>query len=162
LRVTTNDPVAAVLAQATLAGAHRRTATPERASAAAIEYVGEGRAAAAAFALATARPHGVAMVAGGLAEDAMLVLDGVLGDAEWSVGATASASQAAGPLLDGDGSLIGPELFQAAAEISARGHARTAVLAANRLIWGAIGLLLAGSLITWAGGTEVAAFLTGR
>lgn len=162
LRVTTNDPVAAMFAQATLAGAHQRTATPERASTAAIEYVGEGRAAAAAFALATAKAHGVAMVAGGLAEDAMLVLDGVLGDAEWSVGATASASQAAGPLLDGDGSLIGPELFQAAAEIGPRGHARTGVLAANRLIWGAIGLLVVGSLITWAGGTQVAAFLTGR
>ena len=43
LRVTTNDPVAALLAQATLAAAHRRTATPERASAAAVEYLGEGR-----------------------------------------------------------------------------------------------------------------------
>jgi hypothetical protein len=162
LHVTTNDPVAALLAQATLAGAHRRTATPERASSAAVEYVGEGRPAAAAFALATAQPHGVAVVAGGLSEDALLVLDGVLGDAEWSVGATASASQAAGPLLNGDGSLIGPELFQAAGEIDAGGHARTAVLAANRLIWGAVGLLLGGSLITWVGGPQVAAFLTGR
>jgi hypothetical protein len=36
------------------------------------------------------------------------------------------------------------------------------VLAANRLIWGAIGLLLGGSLITWVGGPQVAAFLTGR
>ena len=90
------------------------------------------------------------------------MLDGVLGDAEWSVGATASPSQAAGPLLNGDGSLIGPELFQAVGEIGARGHARTAVLAANRLIWGAIGLLVVGSLIAWAGGPQVAAFLTGR
>jgi hypothetical protein len=162
LRVTTNDPVAGLLAQATLAGAHRRTATPERASAAAVEYVGEGRPASAAFALATARTHGVAAVAGGLAEDALLVLDGVLGDAEWSLAATATASQAAGPLFDGDGSLIGPELFQASAELGAAGHARTAVLAANRLIWGAVGLLLAGSLITWAGGAGVVTFLTGR
>jgi hypothetical protein len=162
LRVTTNDPVAALLAQATLAQAHERTATPERASSAAVEYVGEGRPAAAAFALATAQPHGVAVVAGGLAEEAILVLDGVLGDAEWSLAATASGSQAAGPLLSGDASLVGPAFFQAAGEIGARGHARTAVLAANRLIWGAIGLLLVGSLIAWAGGPEVAAFLTGR
>jgi hypothetical protein len=162
LRVTTNDPVAGLLAQATLAGAHRRTATPERASAAAVEYVGEGRPAAAAFALATARTHGVAAVAGGLAEEALLVLDGVLGDAEWSLAATATASQAAGPLFDGDGSLVGPELFQASAELGAAGHARTAVLAANRLIWGAVGLLVAGSLITWAGGAGVVTFLTGR
>jgi hypothetical protein len=161
LRVTTNDPVGGMLAQATLAGSHQRTATPERASSAAVEYVGEGRAAAAAFAIATAQPHGVAVVAGGLGEEGLLVLDGVLGDAEWSLAATASVSQAAGPLLDGDGTLIGPELFQAAGEIGGAGHARTAVVAANRLIWGAVGLLLVGSLITWAGGPGVAAFLTG-
>jgi hypothetical protein len=162
LRVTTNDPVAALLAQATLVGAHQRTATPERASATAVEYVGEGRSAAAAFALASARAHGVAVVAGGLGEDALLVLDGVMGDAEWSLAGTASSSQLAGPLLNGDGSLVGPALFQAAGEIGARGHARTVVLAANRLIWGAIGLLLVGSLLTWAGGPQIAAFLTGR
>ena len=92
----------------------------------------------------------------------MLVLDGVLGDAEWSLAASASPSQAAGPLLSGDASLVGPAFFQAAGDLGARGHARTSVLAANRLIWGAIGLLLVGSLITWAGGSEVAAFLTGR
>lgn len=162
LRVTTNDPVAALFARATLAGAHQRTATPERASAAAVEYVGEGRPAAAAFGLATAQPHGVAMVAGGLGEEAMLLLDGVLGDAEWSLAATASASQAGGPLLSGDGTLVGPELFQAAGDLGPAGHARTAVLAANQLIWAAVGILLAGSLITWAGGPHVAAFLTGR
>jgi hypothetical protein len=162
LRVTTNDPIAALLAQSTLAGAHRRTATPERASATAVEYVGEGRSTAAAFALASARPHGVAVVAGGLAEEALLVFDGVLGDAEWSLAGTASGSQAAGPLLSGDGSLVGPAFFQAEAEVNASGHARTVVLAANRLIWGAIGLLLVGSLLTWAGAPQVAAFLTGR
>jgi hypothetical protein len=162
LRVTTNDPIAALLAQGTLAGAHRRTATPERASATAVEYVGEGRSTSAAFALASSRPHGVAVVAGGLAEEALLVLDGVLGDAEWSLAGTASASQAAGPLLSGDGSLVGPAFFQAEGEIDAAGHARTVVLAANRLIWGAIGLLLVGSLLTWAGGLQVAAFLAGR
>jgi hypothetical protein len=162
LRVTTNDPVAAIFARATLAGAHQRTATPERASAAAVEYVGEGRPAAAAFALATAQPHGVAMVAGGLGEEAMLLLDGVLGDAEWSLAATAGASQAGGPLLNGDGTLVGPELFQAAGDLGPAGHARTAVLAANQLIWAAVGILLAGSLITWAGGPQVASFLTGR
>jgi hypothetical protein len=162
LRVTTNDPIAALLAQGTLAGAHRRTATPERASATAVEYVGEGRSTSAAIALASARPHGVAVVAGGLAEEALLVLDGVLGDAEWSLAGTASASQAAGPLLSGDASLVGPAFFQAEGEIDAGGHARTVVLAANRLIWGAIGLLLVGSLLAWAGGLQVAAFLTGR
>ncbi|MBA3689774.1 MAG: hypothetical protein H0W81_13270 [Chloroflexi bacterium] len=104
----------------------------------------------------------MAVVAGALGEDSLLVLDGLLGDAEWSLAATASSSQLGGPLLDGDGSLVGPSFFQAAGEIGAGGHARTVVLAANRLIWGAIALLLVGSLLTWAGGPQVAAFLTGR
>lgn len=162
LSVTTNDPVAALLVEATLAGAHRRTATPERASGSTVEYIGEGRALAAAAALAGARAHGLAVVVGGLAEEGLLLLDGVLGDAEWSVAGTASAGQAAGPLLNGDGSLIGPELLQAGGEVSATGSARAAVLAANRLIWTVIGVLLIGSLIAWAGGPQVAAFLAGR
>lgn len=162
LSVTTNDPVAALLAEATLAGAHERTATPERASASTVEYIGEGRALAAAAALAGATTHGVAVVAGGMAEEGLLLFDGVLGDAEWSVAATASASQAAGPLLNGDGSLIGPELLQAGGEVSATGGGRAVVLAANRLIWTVIGVLLLGSLLAWAGGPQVAEFLAGR
>ena len=162
LRVTTNDPVAALFADAALSSAHRRTATPERASTSTVEYVGEGRPLAAAVALARAQSHGVAVVAGGLGEEALLLLDGVLGDAEWTLAATGSATQAAGPLLDGEGSLIGPEFFQAPADLKGAAHARTAVLAANRLIWTAIAILLAGSLVTWAGGPQVATFLTGR
>jgi hypothetical protein len=162
LHVTTNDPVAALFAEATLAGAHQRTATPERASASTVEYIGEGRALAAAAALAGATRHGVAVVAGGMGEEGLLLLDGVLGDAEWSVAGTASASQAAGPLLNGDGSLIGPELLQAGGEVSATGSGRAAVLAANRLIWTVIGVLLIGSVIAWAGGPQVAEFLAGR
>lgn len=161
LQVTANDPVAVLLAEATVAGAHRRTATPERASASSVEYLGEGRAVAAGAALARARPHGVAVVAGGLAEEGLLMLDGLAG-AEWSMAGTAGFSQAAGPLLNGDGSLIGPELFQAAGEISAAGHARTAVLAANRLIWTVVAILLIGSVAAWAGGPQVAEFLVGR
>lgn len=162
LLVTTNDPVAAHLADATLVEAHRRTATPERASASEVEYLGEGRAVAAAVALARAQSHGVAMVAGGWAEEGLLVADGMLGDAEWSVAATPAASQAAGPLLSGDGALIGPELLQAAGAVAVGSHGRTMVLAANRLIWAVIIVLLAGSVVAWAGGPQVAGFLTGR
>lgn len=162
LRVTTNDPVAALMAEANLATAHRRTATPERASASAVEYLGEGRAVAAGIALAQAATHGVSVVAGGLGEEALLMLDGQLGDAEWSVAGTATPSEAAGPLLYGDGSLIGPEFFQAEAEIAAGGRARTAVLAANRLIWTVIAVLLFGSLAAWAGGPQVVEFLAGH
>lgn len=162
LRVTANDPVAALLAEATLAGAHRRTATPERASASEVEYLGEGRAVAAGVALARATTHGVAVVGGGLGEEGLLILNGLLGDAEWTVAGTAGPSQAAGPLLYGDGSLVGPELFQAAADMAHAGHARTAVRAANRMIWTVIAVLLAGSLAAWAGGPQVVEFLAGR
>ncbi len=162
LRVTANDPVAALMAEASLASAHRRTATPERVSASAVEYLGEGRAVAAGIALAQATTHGVGMVAGGLGEEGLLLLDGLLGDAEWSVAGTANPSEVSGPLLYGDGNLIGPELFQAEAEIAAGGHARTAVRAANRLIWTVIAVLLFGSLAAWAGGPQVVEFLAGR
>jgi hypothetical protein len=162
LLVTANDPVAVLLAQATLATAHRRTATPERSSASAVEYLGEGRALAAGSALARSAPHGAAVVVGGLAEDAMLMLEGHLAVASWSVAGTAGAAQAAGPLLLADGSLIGPELFQAAGDVSSDGQARTAVLAANRLIWGVIAVLVIGSILAWSGGPQVAEFLAGR
>ena len=162
LLVTTNDPVAALLAQGTLEDAHRRTATPERASASEVEYLGEGRPVAAAAALSQADSHGVAMVAGGSAEEALMVLDGLRGDADWSVAALASASQAAGPLLDWDGAMIGPELYQAAGGVAVGGHGRAMVLAANRLIWSAIVVLIVGSIVDWAGGPQLAGFLTGR
>lgn len=162
LRVTTNDPVAALFAEATLARAHRRTATPERASASEVEYMGEGRPLAAGAALSRAAPHGLAVVAGGLGEESLLMLDGLLARAEWSLAGTAGASQLAGPLLVGDGTLIGPELFQAAAEIAGSGHARTAVRAANRLISTVVVMLLIGSIAAWAGGPQIASFLAGR
>jgi hypothetical protein len=162
LRVTANDPVTVLLAEATLASAHRQTSTPERAASATAEYLGEGRALAAGMVLGDGRPHGVAMVAGGLGEEGILLLDGLLRPADWSVAATASTAQPAGPLLIADGTLIGPELLQAAGEIADGGYARTAVLAANRLIWTAIAVLLAGSMVGLAGGPQVAEFLAGR
>jgi len=162
LRVTANDPVTVLLADAALAAAHRRTATPERAAASTVEYLGEGRALAAGAALRDARPHGVVMVAGSLGEEGVLLLDGLISDAHWSVAGTASPSQPAGPLLVADGTLIGPELLQAAGEIEDGGYARTAVLAANRLIWTAIAILLVGSLVGLAGGPQMAEFLAGR
>ena len=162
LSVTSNDPLAAMLTEETLAGAHRSTSTFERASASAVEYLGEGRAVAAGAALARAAPHGVGVVAGGLGEEALLMLDGVLAGAEWSVAGTASASQVAGPWLSADGTFVGPELFQAEADIGVRGHARTAVLAANRLIWTALAVMILGALGAWAGGPHIAEFLAGR
>ena len=162
LRVTVNDPIAAFLAEATLADAHELTATPERAAGSQVEYLGEGRPLSAAHALAAPGGHGVAMVAGGLAEDSLLLLGGLAASARWSLGATASASEAASPLLDAEGALIGPELFQAAGNISSAGHARTAVWAANRMIVGVIVVLVLGSLAILAGSPDLAGFLVGR
>jgi hypothetical protein len=162
LRVTTNDPVAAMLAEATVAAAHDRTSTAERAGASSVEYLGEGRSTAAAAALSGAARHGVAVVAGGLAEESLMLLDGVLAAGDWSVAGSASAGEAAGPLLLAGGSLVGPELLQAMAEVSASGHARTAVEAANRLMRTIIALLILGSVAAWAGWPQVANFLAGR
>jgi hypothetical protein len=162
LRVTVNDPIAAFLAEATLADAHERTATLERAAGSQVEYLGEGRPLSAAHALADAGGHGVAMVAGGLAEDSLLLLGGLAASARWSLGATASASEAASPVLDAEGALIGPELFQAAGNISSAGHTRTAVWAANRMIVGVIAVLVLGSLAILAGSPDLAGFLVGR
>lgn len=162
LRATANDPVTVLLAEAVLAGAHRRTSTPERAAASTIEYLGEGRAVAAAAELSDARPHGVAMVAGGLGEEGILLMDGVLRSADWSVAATPSPAQPAGPLLLADGALIGPEMLQAPAQIAHEGGARMAVQAANRLIWTVVGVLLGGSLVGLLGWPGMAEFLAGR
>ncbi len=162
LRVTANDPVTVLLADAALAEAHRRTSTPERAATSTVEYLGEGRTLAAGVALSEAQPHGVGMLAGGVSEEGMLLMDGLLGAAAWSLAGTASTPQLASPLLLADGTLLGPELIQAAGEIAGAGHARTAVRAANRMLWTVIVVLLFGFLVGFAGGPQLAEFLVGR
>jgi hypothetical protein len=86
----------------------------------------------------------------------------VLRSADWSVAATPSPAQPAGPLLLADGALIGPEMLQAPGQIAHEGHARMAVQAANRLIWTVVGVLLGGSLVGLLGWPGMAEFLAGR
>jgi hypothetical protein len=162
LHVRSNDPLATFLAQRTLDDAHELTATLERSGSSTVEYIGEGRPMAAAAALADPGGHGVVLVAGGMAEESLLLLRGLTAAAAWSVGATASPAQLAGPLLENDGAVVGPELFQAIAEIAPKGHSRTAMTAANRLIIGAIVALLLGSAAMLAGAPDLAPFLAGR
>lgn len=162
LRVTTNDPIAALLAESVLAEAHQRTRTPERAVNSTVELIGEGRPVAAASAMADDGEHGVAVVAGSLAEEAMLVLGGLLASSAWGIGGTAAVSQAVGPVLEADGAMIGPELFQAPADLAGSHDARLAVLAANRLLWTAVAVILVGSLAVAAGAPDPASFLTSR
>jgi hypothetical protein len=162
LRVTANDIVAVHLAEGTLAEAHRLTETEERRRRARAEFTGEGRAVPAAASLAEGSAAAVAFTDGGLAEESLLLLDGVAGGAAWTSFGTASASQIASVLLLGEGTLVGPELFQAPSDLRGSGHARTGVLAANRLLLAAVAVIVIGSLIVVAGGVDLAAALAGR
>ncbi|HEX6475363.1 MAG TPA: DUF6754 domain-containing protein [Candidatus Limnocylindria bacterium] len=162
LRVTANDPVAIHLAEGALDAAHRATETEERQERSTTEYVGEGRAVAGTISLAEAGAPAAAFVGGGLAEEALLLLDGAQEGAAWTSFGTAAPSQAGSVLLEGDGSLIGPELYQAPSDLRAAGLERIAVLAANRIIVAALVTIALGSLLAVAGGVDLAPVLAGR
>ena len=162
LRVTANDPVAVHLAEAVLAEAHRSTHTPERAERSSARYLGEGRSAIAGVALADPVTPEAAFVAGGMAEESLLLLQGTLPGASWTSVGTAAPSQAASVLLMAEGALIGPELYQASSDLRATGHDRTGVLAANRLILTITAVLLIGSAAALAAGVDLAGTLAGR
>ena len=171
LEVTTNDPVAAHLADATLAAAHDRTGTPERLGGSRVTYLGEGRATAAARALAAhgdgdqlesaATDHAMSLVLGGVAEEGLLLMMGAAGGEAATTFGTAAASEATSVLLTGEGTLVGPELFVAGSDLRPGGE-RAGVLAANRLVWLAAGLLVVGSLLQLLGVVDIAGFLVGR
>jgi hypothetical protein len=162
LRVTANDVVAVHLAEVAMADAHRRTETEERQERSRAEYVGEGRAVSAASALADAGAPAAAFADGGLSEESLLLLEGAGEGAAWTSFGTAAAAQAGSVLLTGEGTLIGPELYQAPSDLLAAGHERTGVLAANRLIAAAAVVIVLGSLVAVAGGVDLAAALAGR
>ena len=117
---------------------------------------------AAAIALAEAGAPAAAFVDGGLAEEALLLLNGAQEGAAWTSFGTAAASQAGSVMLEGDGNLIGPELYQAPSDLRAAGHERTGVLAANRIIVAALVTIVLGSLLAVAGGVDLAGVLAGR
>jgi hypothetical protein len=151
LRVLTNDALAGVAAAAALDAAHERTATLERLGRSRIVMIGEGRPAAAGLVMtARARPA-AAVSAGSLREEAMLHLEGLRGGAGSLTAATAEAAQAPSAMLAGGGALVGPQLFQAAADLRADANERTMVMAANRLIGVAVLALVVGSALVLAG-----------
>ncbi len=160
LRVTTNDPVAAAMADSVLADAHRRTETLERRDRSTAAYVGEGRATAAAAALATVGSSAADFVAGDLGEEGLILLHGSSRDATWTSLGTAAASQVSSVLLRGEGTMIGPELFQATSDHGSRAE-RTGVLAANRLVVAALAVIVLGSVLAWVAGVDVTAALVG-
>jgi hypothetical protein len=162
LRVSTNDPVAAHLASATLDAAHARTETLERAERSGVEFLGEGRATAAAAALTGSDPSSASFVVGGMAEEAMLLTYGSVAGAAWSSTGTAVASEASSVELLGDGTMIGAELFHAPSDLHAGNHERTGVQAANRLIVASIVILVVGSLVAFVGGVDVTGAIAGH
>lgn len=160
LEVTVNDPLAAVAAAAGLEEAHRRTATLERSGRSRVTYVGEGRGTAAGMALARQESGTAAYVAGGLGEEAILIVRGT-GETGARTAATAEVSQIGSILISAEGALIGPELFGAAAELRAAGAERVVARAATRLLVIGIAILLAGTILALAAGLDVPAFLLG-
>lgn len=162
LRVTANDVVAVHLAEGTLADAHRQTETEERRLRSRAEFTGEGRAVPAAAALGELAAPAAAFADGGLGEESLVMLDGVATGAAWTSFGTATVSQVASVLLSGEGTLVGPELYQAPSDLRAAGHARVGVLAANRLLFAAVAVIVVGSLATLVGDVDLAAALAGR
>lgn len=160
LRVTANDPVAVQMADQVLADAHRRTETPERRERSVVEFVGEGRAAAAAAAVARGGAPAATFVTGSLAEEGLILLHGASRGAAWTSFGTAEASQATSVLLTGEGVMIGPELYQATSDLRGRAD-RTGVLAANRIIVAALAVIVLGSIAALVGGADVASVLAG-
>ena len=161
LRVLTNDPLAGVVASSVVEQAHVATATPERHERTRVVMVGESRPALAGLALtARARPA-AAFAVGSLREEALLHLDGLGGGAGSLVAGSAEAAQAPSLLLASPAALIGPELFQAPADLRSSVDERTMVIAANRLIGLVIFAIVVGSVLAVAGVFDLGDFLAG-
>jgi hypothetical protein len=75
--------------------------------------------------------------------------------------ASAEASQSSSLLVGGAHALIGPEAYQAAADLRANVDERTTVTAANRLILIALLVVLAGSILALAGVADPGDLLAG-
>jgi hypothetical protein len=161
LRVLTNDSLAGVVAAASLEAAHAATATIERAGRSRVVVVGEGRLIMGGLVLTTRARPAAAIAVGSLREEAQLHLDGLRGGAGALIAGTAEPSQAPAVLLAAPNGLVGPEAYQAAADLRAEVDERTAVVAANRLIWLAVGVIAAGIALTLAGWVDITPFLTG-
>lgn len=151
LRVLTNDALVGMVGTATLDAAHAATATRERLGRSRIILVGEGRLALAGLPMTTMARPAAAFALGSLREESLLHLDGLGGGAGSLAIASAEASQASSLLLGGSHALIGPEPYQAAADLRAGVDERTMVMAANRLIAIALLVIVLGSILALAG-----------
>lgn len=161
LRVLTNDALAGVVAEAALEAGHASTDTLERSGRSRVVLVGEGRPTTAGLVMTTRARPAAAFVSGSLREEATLHLEGLRSSAGAMVAGSAEPAQVSSILLAGGGSLIGPEPYQAAADLRADANERTMVMAANRLILAAVALLVIGSALALAGIVDPASLLTG-
>jgi hypothetical protein len=161
VRVATNDPLAAILANAALDAAYRRAAASERRSRSRVVFIGEGRGVAAGEAMARIERPAAAVGIGSLGEEATLLVNGLADGAGSTTFGSAEAAQSPALLLGGGGALIGPQLLQAAADLRADAAERTSVLAGDRLLLISIGVLVVGTLLLLGGLLDVRGFLTG-
>lgn len=148
LRVTANDPVLAYLAETSIVDAHATTGTVERRARSGVEFVGEGRLPAAGVSLGGDGRRVAGFALGGVGDEALLLYEGLAQGPTGARVGSAEVAEASSVLLDGTGTLIGADLFAAPAELRAAGHARTGVLATNRLIGGAVAVILVA--VAWA------------
>lgn len=161
LRVLTNDPIAGVVAAATVDAAHAATATRERLGRSRVVLVGEGRPTIAGLAMTTRARPAAAFALGSLREEALLHLEGLRAGAGSLAAASAEAAQAPSLLLGAGAVLIGPEPYQAGADLRSGAEERTMVMAANRLIALAIAVIVVGSILALVGVGDLVEFLAG-
>lgn len=161
LRVLTNDPIAGVVARATVEAGHASTETLERSGRSRIVVVGEGRPATAGLVMTTRARPAAAFAIGSMREEGTLHLEGLRAGAGTLAGGTAEGAQVSTVLLATGGGLIGPEPYQVPADLRADVNERTMVIAGNRLVLIAIGAIALGSALALAGIIDPAAVLLG-
>ncbi len=161
LRVLVNDPIAASLASATVDAAHASTATMERQGRTRIVIVGDGRPTMAGLAMTTRARPAAAFAFGSHREEALLHFDGLRSSAGSLTTASAEAAQAPTLRLGGGSALIGPELFQAGADLRSSVDERTMVIAGNRLIGMAVAVIVVGTVLAMVGLIDLGAILVG-
>lgn len=160
LRVLTADALTMGMAGAAVEAGHETTETLERRGRSRIVYVGEGRPAAAGLVMTTRAHPAAAFAIGSFREEATLSLEGLRGGAGALTAGTAEAAQVSSVLLAG-GPLVGPAMYQAAADLRADPTERTMVIAANRLILLAVAAIVAGTVLAAAGVFEPGTILAG-
>jgi hypothetical protein len=153
LHITTNDPVVAGMAEAIVGEAHDATGTGERRQRSHVEFLGEGRLPPAGLSLGADARRVAGFALGGLGDESLLLAHGMAAGPTGARVGTGDVAQAPSVLLEGLGTLVGADLYAAPAEVRSTGHARTAVVATNRLIGVVIGIIVLAAAWALAGGS---------